>query len=285
LYKIVLEILNMGIRFYKAYTAGTRNRSVSDFSDITVSKPEKSLISFKHRSRGRNNRGVITSRNRGGGHKRIYREIDFRRDKIGVFAKVHSIEYDPNRNARIALLHYLDGTKRYILYPNTLSVGDRVISNFDVPIQIGNSAPLKSIPLGTEVHNIELQPGKGGQIARAAGSLAQIIAKENDLVTLRLPSGEVRMISKYCWATIGQVGNVDAANIVIGKAGRTRWLGRTPKVRGVAMNPCDHAHGGGEGRSPIGRTRPVTPWGRPALGQKTRKSKRYSNKFIVRSRG
>ena len=176
----------MGIRFYKAYTAGTRNRSVSDFSEITSSKPEKSLISFKHRARGRNNRGVITSRNRGGGHKRIYREIDFKRDKLGIFAKVHSIEYDPNRNARLALLHYLDGTKRYILYPYTLSVGDRVISNFDVPIQIGNSAPLKSIPLGTEVHNIELQPGKGGQIARAAGSLAQIIAKENDLVTLPL---------------------------------------------------------------------------------------------------
>ena len=274
----------MGIRFYKAYTAGTRNRSVSDFSEITSSKHEKSLISFKHRARGRNNRCVITSRNRGGCHKRIYREIYFKRDKLGIFAKVHSIEYDPNRNARLALLHYLDGTKRYILYPYTLSVGDRVISNFDVPIQIGNSAPLKSIPLGTEVHNIELQPGKGGQIARAAGSLAQIIAKENDLVTLRLPSGEVRMISKNCWATIGQVWNVDAANIVIGNAGRTRWLGKTPKVRGVAMNPCDHAHGGGEGRYPIGRPRPVTPWGRPALGVKTRKSKRYSNKFIVRSR-
>nr|AST09079.1 ribosomal protein L2 [Eutreptiella pomquetensis] len=274
----------MGIRFYKARTSGTRNRSVSDFSEITKSKPEKSLTYYKHRARGRNNRGVITSRHRGGGHKRLYRQIDFKRNKLGVLAKVYSVEYDPNRNARIALLHYEDGEKRYILQPNGLSVGDKVISNFDVPIQIGNAAPLKNIPLGTEVHNIELQPGKGGQLARAAGSLAQIVAKEGNYVTLRIPSGEVRLIEKNCWATIGQIGNIEASNIVIGKAGRKRWLGKTPKVRGVVMNPCDHAHGGGEGRSPIGRARPVTPWGRPALGQKTRKAKRYSNAFVIRSR-
>lgn len=274
----------MGIRFYKARTSGTRNRSVSDFSEITKSKPEKSLTYYKHRARGRNNRGVITSRHRGGGHKRLYRQIDFKRNKLGIFAKVFSVEYDPNRNARIALLHYEDGEKRYILHPNGLSVGDKIISNFNVPVQIGNAAPLKNIPLGTEVHNIELQPGKGGQLARAAGSLAQIVAKEGNYVTLRVPSGEVRLIEKNCWATIGQVGNIEASNIIIGKAGRKRWLGKTPKVRGVVMNPCDHAHGGGEGRSPIGRSRPVTPWGRPALGQKTRKAKRYSNALVIRSR-
>ena len=274
----------MGISFYKARTSGTRNRSVSDFSEITKSKPEKSLTYYKHRARGRNNRGVITSRHRGGGHKRLYRQIDFKRNKLGIFAKVFSVEYDPNRNARIALLHYEDGEKRYILHPNGLAVGDKIISNFNVPVQIGNAAPLKNIPLGTEVHNIELQPGKGGQLARAAGSLAQIVAKEGNYVTLRVPSGEVRLIEKNCWATIGQVGNIEASNIIIGKAGRKRWLGKTPKVRGVVMNPCDHAHGGGEGRSPIGRSRPVTPWGRPALGQKTRKAKRYSNALVIRSR-
>nr|YP_009367821.1 ribosomal protein L2 [Neodangemannia microcystis]ARK14775.1 ribosomal protein L2 [Neodangemannia microcystis] len=274
----------MGIRFYKANTPGTRNRSVSDFSEITKTKPEKSLTFNQQRSKGRNNRGVITSRHRGGGHKRLYREIDFKRNKIGISAKVVSIEYDPNRNARIALLHYQDGEKRYIIQPRGLCVGGNVISSLNAPVSLGNSLPLKNIPLGGEVHNVELQPGAGGRFVRAAGAVAQIVAKEGNLVTLRLPSGEIRLVSNQCWATIGQVGNVDAIKLVIGKAGRKRWLGKRPKVRGAVMNPCDHPHGGGEGRAPIGRSRPVSPWGKPALGQRTRKGKKYSDSLILRRR-
>lgn len=274
----------MGIRFYKAYTSGTRNRTSFNFNEITKIKPEKSLVVYNHRVKGRNNRGIITCRNRGGGHKRLYRKIDFKRDILGIKAKVFSIEYDPNRNARIALLHYFNGEKKYILCPRGLVVGDILSSGFNVPIKVGNALPLKNIPLGTDVHNLELQSGKGGQLIRAAGCLAQIVAKEGNFVTVKMPSGEVRLIKKNCWATVGQVGNIEASNLILGKAGRRRWLGKKSKVRGVVMNPCDHSHGGGEGRSPIGRSRPVTPWGKPALGIKTRKSKRQSNVYILRSR-
>lgn len=274
----------MGIRFLKAFTPGTRNRSVSDFSEITATKPEKSLSKMKHRSKGRNNRGVITCRHKGGGHKRLYREIDFRRDKIGIPAKVMTIEYDPNRNARIALVMYEDGEKRYILQPRGLTVGDSIISDLQAPILVGNALPLRNIPLGAQVHNVEFQPGSGGQLARSAGALLDILAKEGNFVTVRLPSKEIRLISKNCWATIGQVGNLEAYSIRIGKAGRNRWLGKRPTVRGSVMNPNDHPHGGGEGRAPIGRCRPVTPWGRPALGQFTRQPKKYSSKFILRKR-
>jgi large subunit ribosomal protein L2 len=274
----------MAIRLYKAYTSGTRNRSVSDFSDITKSKPEKYLRYFIHKARGRNFRGIVTSRNIGGGHKRLYRKIDFKRNKLGLIGKVVAIEYDPNRNARIALIFYNSGEKNYILQPRDLFVGDGVVSDLETSIKVGNALPLNKIPLGTLVHNVEFQPGKGGQIARAAGTFVQILAKEGKFVTLSLPSGEVRMVKKYCWATVGQVSNADHSNIILGKAGRNRWLGNTPRVRGVAMNPCDHPHGGGEGRSPIGRARPVTPWGKPALGHKTRLSKNRSNNLIIRSR-
>lgn len=274
----------MGIRFYKAYTSGTRHRSVLEFINIIRIKSEKSLTSPVKKSQGRNNRGVITSRHRGGGHKKLYRKIDFRRDKLVIPAKVATIEYDPNRNAHIALLHYNDGEKRYIIYPQGVKIGDVLISSLTAPIVTGNSLPLTNMPLGTEIHNVELQPGKGGQLARAAGTGAQIVAKEGNFVTLRLPSGEIRVVAKDCWATVGQVGNSEIINLTLGKAGRTRWLGKRPKVRGVVMNPVDHPHGGGEGRAPIGRSRPVTPWGRPALGQRTRKSKKYSNSLILRRR-
>jgi large subunit ribosomal protein L2 len=273
----------MSIRLYKAYTSGTRNRSVSTFEEITNVNPKKSLTFFWHRSKGRNKRGVITARNRGGGHKRLYRRIDFKRNKLGILAKVSTIEYDPNRNARICLLNYLDGEKRYILHPYNLSLGEILQSDYFAEIKTGNALPIGRIPLGTNIHNIEFRPGNGGKIARSAGSFAQILANEGSFVTLRLPSAEVRLLEKFCWATVGQVGNLDFTNIVIGKAGRNRWLGKTSKVRGVVMNPCDHAHGGGEGKSPIGRTRPVTPWGKPALGKKTRSPKRYSNIYILRS--
>lgn len=272
----------MGIRFFRAYTPSTRNRSVSDFIEITKSKPEKSLTYWIHRSKGRNHRGIITSRHRGGGHKRRHRLIDFKRDKIGVLGKVAAVEYDPNRNARLALIHYSDGEKRYILCPNGLNPGLTVVSSFEASITIGNALPLCNIPLGTEIHNIELQAGSGGQIARAAGTVAQLVAKQGRFVTLRLPSGETRFIPKECWATIGQVGNAEVNNMVIGKAGRNRWLGKRPKVRGVVMNPVDHPHGGGEGRAPIGRTHPVTPWGRPALGERTRKPNKYSKLLLIR---
>lgn len=274
----------MGIRNYRPYTPGTRERVVSDFSEVTRSEPEKSLTVSIHRAKGRNNRGVITCRHRGGGHKRLYRIIDFHRNKHNVPAKVVSIEYDPNRNARIALLHYQDGEKRYILHPANLAVGATVFSGVDAPFEVGNALPLGNMPLGTQVHNVELIPGKGGQIVRAAGTSAQVVAKEGNFVTLRLPSTEVRMIRRECYATIGQVGNADVRNTSLGKAGRKRWKGRRPEVRGSVMNPVDHPHGGGEGRAPIGRSGPVTPWGKPALGAKTRKKKKLSNALIVRRR-
>lgn len=274
----------MGIRSYRPYTPGTRERSDSDFSEITRSEPEKSLTTSRHRPKGRNNRGVITCRHRGGGHKRLYRIIDFRRNKHNIPAKVAAIEYDPNRNARIALLYYQDGEKRYILHPAGLKVGTFIRSGPDSPIEVGNALPLSNIPLGTIVHNVELVPGKGGQFVRAAGASAQVAAKEGNFVTLKLPSGEVRMIRRECYATIGQVGNADVRNISLGKAGRKRWRGRRPEVRGSVMNPVDHPHGGGEGRAPIGRPGPVTPWGKPALGRKTRKRKKLSDALIVRRR-
>ncbi|NEO70784.1 50S ribosomal protein L2 [Moorena sp. SIO3H5] len=274
----------MGIRSYRPYTPGTRQGTVSDFAEITRTEPEKSLTKSKHRKKGRNNRGIITCRHRGGGHKRLYRVIDFRRDKHNIPAKVAAIEYDPNRNARIALLYYQDGEKRYILHPVGLEVGSSIISGPDSPIEIGNALPLKDIPLGTNVHNVELIPGRGAQIVRAAGATAQVQAKEGDYVTLKLPSSEVRMLRKECYATIGQVGNVEARNLSLGKAGRNRHRGRRPQVRGSVMNPVDHPHGGGEGRAPIGRSGPVTPWGKPALGAKTRKVKKQSSSLIVRRR-
>lgn len=274
----------MGIRIYRPYTPGTRERSISDFAEITRSEPEKSLTKSKHRAKGRNNRGVITCRHRGGGHKRLYRVIDFRRDKRNVPAKVAAIEYDPNRNARIALLFYQDGEKRYILHPAGLAVGATVVAGPDAPIEVGNALPLANIPLGTVVHNVELVPGKGGQIVRAAGTSAQVAAKEGNFVTLKLPSSEVRLIRRECYATIGQVGNADIRNASLGKAGRKRHLGRRPEVRGSVMNPVDHPHGGGEGRAPIGRSGPVTPWGKPALGRKTRKKRKLSDALIVRRR-
>lgn len=274
----------MAIRLYKSYTAGTRNRTVSTFDEITKERPEKSLLKKKHSAKGRNNRGIITCRHRGGGHKKRYRIIDFKRSKRNIKGTVASIEYDPYRNARIALINYEDGEKRYIIHPRSLKVGQNVISGNKTPIEVGNALPLENIPLGTAVHNIELKENKGGQIVRAAGTYAQIVAKEGNLVTLKLPSSEVRTVIKNCYATIGQVGNVDCNNITIGKAGRKRWLGKRPSVRGVVMNPIDHPHGGGEGRSPIGKPRPVTPWGKPALGRKTRKKNKYSNKYILRRR-
>lgn len=274
----------MGTRSFRPYTPGTRQCTISDFSEITKSEPEKSLTVSNHRPKGRNNRGVITSRRRGGGHKRLYRIVDFRRDKHNIPAKVAAIEYDPNRNARLALLFYKDGEKRYILHPNGLAVGTEVISGPEAPFEIGNALPLGNIPLGTNVHNVELVAGKGAQIVRAAGATAQVVAKEGNYVTLKLPSGEVRMIRRECYATIGQVGNIEARNLSTGKAGRNRWKGRRPKVRGSVMNPVDHPHGGGEGRAPIGRSGPVTPWGKPTLGAKTRKPKKPSSKLIVRRR-
>ena len=272
----------MGIRLYKSYTPGTRNRALSTFSEITKTKPEKSLIQKNHRNKGRNNRGVITIRHRGGGHKRRYRMVDFKRNKYGLEGKVAAIEYDPNRNARIALIHYLDGEKRYILHPKNINIGDSIMSGSGSSLTIGNSLPLEEIPLGTSIHNIELIPNRGGQIVRAGGTSAKILAKEGEYVTLRLPSKEIRLVRKECFATIGEVSNNDAFLIRSGKAGRTRWLGKRPTVRGSVMNPCDHPHGGGEGRAPIGRTRPLTPWGKPALGIKTRKRKKLSDAYILR---
>jgi large subunit ribosomal protein L2 len=274
----------MSIRFYKSYTPGTRNRALSAFTEITKSKPEKSLLRKNHRNKGRNNRGVITIRHRGGGHKRLYRLIDFKRNKYGVEGIVAAIEYDPNRNARIALINYFDGEKRYILEPKNLNVGDRILSGAGSPLNVGNNLPLDEIPLGMSVHNIELIPNRGGQIVRAGGTSAKILAKEGNFITLRLPSKEIRLVRKECFATIGEVSNNDAFLVQSGKAGRTRWLGKRPTVRGSVMNPCDHPHGGGEGRAPIGRTRPLTPWGKPALGLKTRKRKKLSNAYILRRR-
>ncbi len=272
----------MAIRKLKPVTPTQRFRTVSDFAEITRSKPEKSLLEPLPSTGGRNNFGRITCRHRGGGHKRQYRKIDFKRNKHEVPAKVFSIEYDPNRSARICLLHYLDGEKRYILWPKGLEVGAEIVAGPEAPFNTGNALPLERIPLGTMVHNIELNLGKGGQMARSAGSFAQVMAKEGEYVTLRLPSGEVRMVHKRCYATIGEVGNAEHENVVSGKAGRSRWLGVRPTVRGVAMNPVDHPHGGGEGRTSGGR-HPVTPWGQPTKGYKTRK-KKPSDNFIVRRR-
>ncbi len=275
----------MGTRSYRPYTPSTRETVISDFAEITASKPEKSLVAHKHRAKGRNNRGVITSRRRGGGHKRMYRIIDFRRqDKLNIPARVASIEYDPNRNARIALLFYRDGEKRYILHPLGLEVGTEIVTSPEAPFEIGNALPLANIPLGTMVNSIELVAGKGAQIARSAGAGATIMAKDGDYVTLKMPSGEIRMVRRECYATIGQIGNTEARNMSAGKAGRNRWKGRRPKVRGSVMNPVDHPHGGGEGRAPIGRSGPVTPWGKPALGYKTRAKNKLSDKLILRRR-
>ena len=274
----------MSIRLYKSYTPGTRHRALSAFTEITKAKPEKSLIRKNHRKKGRNNRGVITIRHRGGGHKRRYRQIDFGRNKYGINGTVTSIEYDPNRNARISLISYSDGEKRYILHPKGLNVGDTILSGAGSSFAVGNTLPLSEIPLGTSVHNLELIPNKGGQLVRAAGTAAKILAKEGDYITLRLPSKEIRLLRKECFATIGEISNNDAFLVQSGKAGRTRWLGKRPAVRGSVMNPCDHPHGGGEGRAPIGRTRPLTPWGKPALGMKTRKKKKLSDDYILRRR-
>ncbi|NIM18650.1 MAG: 50S ribosomal protein L2 [Candidatus Latescibacteria bacterium] len=272
----------MGIKKFKPTTPTLRYRTVSDFSDVTRSKPERSLLEPLKRSGGRNNAGRITIRHRGGGHKQRYRKIDFKRNKLDVPSKVASIEYDPNRSARIALLHYMDGEKRYILAPDGLKIGDTVVAGSSVDIKPGNALPLERIPLGSMVHNVELIRGRGGQIVRAAGSYAQIMAKEGGYVQLRLPSGEVRRVRKECYATVGQVGNLDHENVVYGKAGKSRWMGIRPSVRGVAMNPVDHPLGGGEGKSSGGR-HPVTPWGKPTKGYKTRKRK-PSDKYIVRRR-
>ena len=272
----------MPIRNYKPTSPGRRGMSVSTFEEITRSKPERSLIRKQVSKAGRNNQGRITARHRGGGVKQRYRAIDFKRNKSGVPAKVFSIEYDPNRSARIALLHYVDGEKRYIIAPNGLKVGDRVMSGPEAEIRVGNALPLRNIPTGTVIHNIELYIGKGGQIVRSAGAAAQLMAKEGDYAQVRLPSGEQRLINVNCMATIGQVGNLDHENINLGKAGRSRYLGRRPHVRGSVMNPVDHPHGGGEGRAPIGG-QPQTPWGQPAMGFRTRHNKR-TDKFIVRRR-
>ena len=274
----------MSIRFYKSYTPATRGRALSAFIEITKSSPEKSLVRKNHRKKGRNNRGVITIRHRGGGHKRRYRLIDFHRNNYHIEGVIASVEYDPNRNAHIALVHYLNGNKRYILHPNSIQVGDKIISGSGAPLNLGNTLPLDEIPLGTSIHNIELVPNKGGQLARCAGTSAKILAKEGNYITLRLPSKEIRLIPKKCFATIGEVSNNDVFLIRSGKAGRTRWLGKRPTVRGSVMNPCDHPHGGGEGRTPIGRSKPLTPWGKPTLGMKTRKKKKAANKYILRSR-
>ncbi len=274
----------MGIKTFKPVTPTLRYKSVSDFAEITRDKPEKSLTKGFRRGSGRNSQGRITTRHKGGGHKRRYRIIDFKRDKHNIEAKVISIEYDPNRSARIALLTYLDGEKRYILAPQNLKVGDKVIAGERVPIQPGNAMPLKDIPLGIDIHNIEMKRGKGGQLVRSAGAAAQIVAKDGDYCQIKLPSGEIRMIRKECYATIGRIGNIDNLNIVIGKAGRSRWLGIRPTVRGISMNPIDHPHGGGEGRSKGYKTA-MTPWGKPTKGYKTRHKRKPSDKFIVKRRG
>ena len=274
----------MAIRKINPTTPGQRFMTVSEYEEITTTTPEKSLLTDLRHSGGRNNHGRITVRHRGGGAKRKYRIIDFKRNKDGVPAKVATIEYDPNRSANIALLHYADGEKRYIIAPLGLSVGDTLLSGEGADIKVGNTLELRSIPVGTMIHCIELKPGKGAQLVRSAGNAAQLMAKEGKYAQVRLPSGEVRYIPMNAKATIGQVGNVDHENIKLGKAGRTRHKGFRPTVRGSVMNPCDHPHGGGEGKSPIGRPGPVTPWGKPALGYKTRKTKNINDKFIVRRR-
>lgn len=273
----------MAVKSFKPYSAGRRFMTVASFNEITTDKPERSLVERLQKHAGRNNQGRLTVRHQGGGHKRLYRVIDFKRNKDGIPAKVATIEYDPNRSSRIALLNYADGEKRYILAPNGLKVGDTIMSGPEADIKVGNALALKNIPVGTTLHNIELKIGKGGQMVRSAGAGAQLMAKEGDHALLRLPSGELRKVHVNCKATIGQVGNLEHENITIGKAGRSRWLGIRPANRGVAMNPIDHPHGGGEGRSPVGRKHPVTPWGKHAMGAKTRRSK-ASDKLIVKRR-
>ena len=274
----------MGIRKYKPTTNGRRNMTTSDFAEITTNKPEKSLLRPVKRKGGRNNQGKITVRHHGGGHKRQYRVIDFKRNKDGIPGRVATIEYDPNRSANIALIHYADGEKRYILAPKGVEVGAQLMSGIEADIKAGNALPLSNIPMGSTIHNIELKPGGGGQLVRSAGTSAQVLGKEGKYVTVRLQSGEVRMILATCRATIGAVGNEQHELINIGKAGRNRWKGNRPTVRGSVMNPNDHPHGGGEGRSPIGRKSPMSPWGKPTLGYKTRKKTNKSDKFIVRRR-
>lgn len=274
----------MTIKIYKPYTPTTRHKRTMDFSLITTRKPEKSLTSFNQRSNGRNNKGRITIRHKGGGHKRCYRTIDFKRNKYDTIGKVTSIEYDPNRNANISLIQYVDGEKRYILHPENLNVGNYIESGPLVECKIGNALPLRSMPLGTEIHNIELIPGKGGQIIRSAGTFAKILAKENAYVIVRLSSKETRLFQEECYATVGKLSNSDIYNTASGKAGRNRWLGIRPTVRGSAMNAVDHPHGGGEGRCPIGKAQPRTPWGKPTLGLKTRKKHKKSSAFIIRRR-
>ena len=273
----------MGVRNLKPVTPGSRFASRSDFSEITTNKPEKSLTVALRKKGGRNNTGRITVRRRGGGHKRRYRIIDYKRDKFGINGKVATIEYDPNRSAYISLVHYDDGEKRYILSPLDISVGTSIVSGDKVPLKIGNALLLSNIPTGLFVHNVELIPGKGGQMVRTAGAYAQVMAHDNGYTTLKLPSGEVRLVSDQCMATIGQVGNRAFEQIVSGKAGRSRWLGRRPKVRGVVMNPVDHPHGGGEGKTSGGR-HPVSPWGKPTKGYKTRKKNKKSNSMIIKRR-
>ena len=274
----------MAIKVYKAITNGRRNMTSLDFAEITTNKPEKSLLAPLPKKAGRNNQGKITVSHHGGGHKKQYRIIDFKRNKDNVPAKVATIEYDPNRSANIALLHYVDGEKRYIIAPKELKVGQILVSGETADIKVGNALPLANIPVGTLIHNIELKPGKGGQLVRSAGASAQVLGKEGKYVLVRLKSGEVRMILATCRATIGEVGNEQHGLVNIGKAGRTRWLGKRPTVRGSVMNPNDHPHGGGEGRTSIGRKSPMSPWGKPTLGKKTRSKKARSNKFIVRAR-
>ncbi|MGI6702688.1 MAG: 50S ribosomal protein L2 [Clostridia bacterium] len=274
----------MAVKKFRPTSPGIRNMTVLDYSGVTTDKPEKSLVTDLKKSGGRNVYGRITVRHRGGGHKRKYRIIDFKRNKDGVPARVATIEYDPNRSANIALLNYADGEKRYIIAPLGLKVGDIVVSGQDVDIKPGNALPLSCIPMGTIIHNIELKPGKGAQLVRAAGNSAQLMAKEGGYAQIKLPSGEVRMVRQECRATVGQVGNLDHENITIGKAGRKRNLGIRPTVRGSAMNPADHPHGGGEGKAPIGRPAPVTPWGKPTIGYKTRKKNKDSDKFIIKRR-
>ena len=273
----------MAIKVYKPTSPGRRGMTGQSFDEVTEATPERSLLRTLKKQAGRNVRGKVTVRHRGGGHKRLYRVIDFRRDKVGVPARVESIQYDPNRSARIALVVYRDGEKRYIVAPLDLKVGDEIMSGPQAEIRPGNAVPLANIPLGTQVHNVELTLGRGGQLARAAGSSAQLLAKEGDYATLRLPSGEMRRVHLRCMATIGQVGNTDHSNVKLGKAGRSRWLGRRPSVRGSAMTPRDHPHGGGEGKAPIGMSSPKSPWGKPTLGKKTRPSK-PSDRLIVRRR-
>ncbi|MUV38085.1 50S ribosomal protein L2 [Lentibacillus sp. JNUCC-1] len=274
----------MAIKKFKPITNGRRNMSVLDFSEITTDTPEKSLLAPKSKRGGRNHQGKLTVRHQGGGHKRQYRLIDFKRDKDGIPGRVATVEYDPNRTANIALIHYADGEKRYILAPKGLKVGQEIESGENADIKVGNALPLANIPVGTIIHNVELKPGRGGQLARSAGAEAQVLGREGKYTLVRLASGEVRLVLTTCRATVGQVGNIEHELVRVGKAGRSRWLGKRPTVRGSVMNPNDHPHGGGEGRAPIGMPSPVSPWGKPTIGYKTRQRNKPSDKYIVRKR-